>query len=243
LYGLQCVTSPTQQVSAIQLDAYKKLILLQLLKDGKMTSLPRYTSQAVTKAVRSRIANVEMYQNIAKAYEAEPPIQLYSTDKEQMRRQCFAVQDKLEKEVQKAMEVLKKDLNVGLAKQLVALFTRRRIQRLSRLFSRLKLSNLVDLLGGTVEGLSGDEACNAVMNSLRRMDADRWIRLTVEDHDTTLVIGDTIVQFSDFEVDHASLEAAQRLTRVMQEAKFWNQCVEVKQKSVRNSEGFLTKVR
>jgi len=241
IFLCQCVTSPAQQVSAIQLDAYKKLILIQLLKDGKTTALPRYTSQAVHRAIRSKISSIEVYQNIAKAYEADPSVQLYTEDKEQVRRKAFSVQENVEREVAKGMEVLSKDLNVGLIKQLVAIFTRRRIQRLSRLFNRMTVGNLVDLLGGKVEGAPGDEACRIALSALRQMDHDRWIRLNVESQSTTSP-QDVIVQFSEFEVDHAGLEAAQRLTRIMQEGKFWDQVVESKQKSVRNSESYLTKV-
>lgn len=34
----KCISMPSQSVSCIQIDAYKKLILVQLLKDGKVNT-------------------------------------------------------------------------------------------------------------------------------------------------------------------------------------------------------------
>jgi COP9 signalosome complex subunit 3 len=240
----QCVTSPAQQVSAIQIDAYKKLILLQLLKEGKTRPLPRYTSQAVLRATRSKIASIETYQNIAKAYEAELTIKLNSKDSEQIQRQANELQENVDREFEKAAEVLIRDLNVGLMRQLLAVYTRRKIQRLSRLFNRIKVGDIVNLLGGRVEGAVGAEASQVVMNALQQMHADRWIRLTLEGNQegTSSSPQEVIVHFSEFKVDHAGLEAAKQLTSVMQEGKYWDQIVEQRQKSVRSSEAYLTKV-
>lgn len=237
----QCVTSPAQQVSAIQLDAYKKLLLFQLLKDGKVSQLPRYTSQTVSRALRGRIANVDLYHNIAKAYEAEPAVQLYIKDTSEIRRHGLAVREKLEQEIATAMGVLIKDQNVGLIKQVVAVFTRRRIQRFSRLFTRMTVGNIVDLLGGLIEGKSGTEACQAILSTLEQMESEKWARLAVTMQDSSSPSG-IIVQFFETDVDHGGLEAAQRLTRVMEEGKFWDQIVQFKQRSVRHSESYLAKV-
>jgi COP9 signalosome complex subunit 3 len=219
------------------------LILLQLLKDGKTSPLPRYTSQAVTRAIRSKLAGVEAYQNIAKAYEAEPSIRLYAADNEKMRRQAYSVQDNLEVEINKGMDTLSKDQNVGLVKRLLGIFVRRRIQRLSRLINRLKVGDIVDLLGGEIEGKTGNEACLGVIAALEQMDADRWLRLTVEEGTGGQGSpAEVIVRFAQHEVDHAGLEAVHRLTRIMQEASWWDKVVEYKQKSVKTSEAYLSKV-
>lgn len=240
----QCVTSPAQQVSAIQVDAYKKLVLLQLLKDGKTSPLPRYTSQAVTRAMRSKLAGLEVYEKVTKAYEADPAVQLYPVDKEKMRREACSVQELLEMEITKGMETLSRDLNVGLVKRVLEVFVRRRIQRLARLFNRLKVHDLVDLLGGTVDGKTGNEACLAVLAALQQMHADRWLHLTVEGGDSSSsdAPGDVIVKLSQIEVNHSGLEATQRLTTIMQEASWWDKVVVYKQKAVKTSEAYLTKV-
>lgn len=229
-------------MSAIQIDAYKKLILLQLLKDGKITHLPRYTSQVVNRAIRSKIAGLEVYQNIAKAYEVGPAVKVDLLTK---NHQAQEVQIQLEGEVNRGMEILSKDQNVGLVKQLLAVFTRRRIQRMSILFNRLTLEDILGILGGTIEGKKGEEAYIILLAALRQMDADRWLQLTIEEEANVANIAPSkvVVRFSEVQADHTDLEAAQRLTRIMQEAKDWDHIVEVKQKSVRSSEAFLSKVR
>ncbi|UZJ54806.1 hypothetical protein CBS101457_004126 [Exobasidium rhododendri] len=236
-----CVTSPAQQVSAIQIDAYKKLILLQLLKDGKNKTLPRYASQAVLRATRSKIASIETYQNIATAYEAEFTVKLNPDDKAETRLQASKLQENLDREVDKGMEVLKRDSNFGLVRHLLGLSTRRRIQRLGRLFNRMKVGDIVDLLGGRVEGAVEEEACKIVLNSLQQMDADRWIRLTIEDQSISPA-QEIVVQLLEYKVDHTSLEAAKQLTGIMQDGKFWDREVEYKHKSIRNSEAYLSKL-
>jgi hypothetical protein len=210
------------------------------LKDGKTTALPRYTSSAVNRAIRSEIANVDVYQKIVKAYETEPIIRLYTQEKEQMR-QARKVQEDVELAISNGMEILCRDLNWGLAKQLLANFSKRRIQRLSRIFNRMKVVNIVDLLGGVIDGKTGVEACEVVLLALRKMEADEWIqvRITGQEHTSAM---ETTVEFTEPRMDYAGLAAAQKLTSIMQEGKFWNQVVEMKQKSIRNSEGYLTKV-
>jgi len=47
------VSAPGPSASAIQVDAHKKWLLFQLLINGKVQPLPRYTSSAVTQACKN----------------------------------------------------------------------------------------------------------------------------------------------------------------------------------------------
>ncbi|KAJ1032452.1 hypothetical protein NDA16_000476 [Ustilago loliicola] len=47
-----CISSPAVAVSAIHMDAYKKLILVQLLAHGKTSQVPKYTPQVVTRTFK-----------------------------------------------------------------------------------------------------------------------------------------------------------------------------------------------
>jgi hypothetical protein len=191
------------------------------------------------------MAGLEVYEKLAKAFEADPAVQLYPADKEKMRREACSVHELLEMEITKGMEILSRDLNVGLVKRVLDVFVRRRIQRLTRLFNRLRVGDIVDLLGGTIDGKTGNEACLAVLASLQQMDADRWLHLTIEGGESSSnnAPGDDIVEFSQNKIDHAGLEATQRLTSIMQEASWWDKIVVYKQKAVKTSEAYLTKVR
>lgn len=53
-------------VSAIHMDAYKKLVLVQLLADGKGSPVPKYTPQAVTRTFKQL---AQPYASFAAAYE------------------------------------------------------------------------------------------------------------------------------------------------------------------------------
>ena len=56
-----CVSAPTQSIpSAIQIDAYKKLVLIQLIHRGKVAALPRYTAPGVTSSCKNLTAYADL---------------------------------------------------------------------------------------------------------------------------------------------------------------------------------------
>ncbi|CDW96913.1 hypothetical protein [Sporisorium scitamineum] len=61
-----CISSPAVAASAIHMDAYKKLVLVQLLADGKRSPVPKYTPQAVTRTFKQL---AQPYASFASAYE------------------------------------------------------------------------------------------------------------------------------------------------------------------------------
>ena len=48
-----CLTTPSMGISAIQVEAYKKYILVSLLVRGKLIPLPKYTSHVIERYIRN----------------------------------------------------------------------------------------------------------------------------------------------------------------------------------------------
>ncbi|CEQ41007.1 SPOSA6832_02694, partial [Sporobolomyces salmonicolor] len=120
-----CVSAPGSAVSLIQIDAYKKLLVVQLLAYGKILPLPKYTSQAATTAFKALCVP---YLDYASA---------------------FALQDrgKLAQSKEKGRETFVKDLNWGLISLCDTSLRRRLIQKLTDTWMTLSLGQLTAALG------------------------------------------------------------------------------------------------
>jgi len=67
LHG-QVVSAPGPSVSHLQIEAYKKLVLIQLLSLGSTSPLPRYTNNLIKSGLRSLCGGA--YQEFVTAFEA-----------------------------------------------------------------------------------------------------------------------------------------------------------------------------
>jgi COP9 signalosome complex subunit 3 len=68
------ISAPTQKaISAIQIAAYKKFVLVSLISQGQLRSLPKYTAQGVEKLCRTQATS---YINLVKAFD-ETDIQMF----------------------------------------------------------------------------------------------------------------------------------------------------------------------
>ncbi|KAM0791017.1 hypothetical protein ACM66B_004316 [Microbotryomycetes sp. NB124-2] len=114
------VASPAQVTAAIQIDAYKKLVLLQLLTSGQTSPLPRYTSPAVATTCKN----------------LSGPYLDFAT--------AFASRDaaKVTGALQQHHQVFEQDLNVGLVELCWSAFRRRAILRLTETFITLSLRDI-----------------------------------------------------------------------------------------------------
>jgi hypothetical protein len=92
------VTMPSEAVSTVSVEAYKKLVLSSLICKGKKPVLPPYTATPVVRCLKLA---ARVYDNLAARFEEDDPAGL-------------------EAEVAKEYELLEKDKNVGLAKQVRA---------------------------------------------------------------------------------------------------------------------------
>ncbi|KAJ3281628.1 hypothetical protein HK104_011358, partial [Borealophlyctis nickersoniae] len=136
-----CVSAPASVVSAIQVEAYRKYVLVSLLVDGKVRPLPKYTSAPVTRSFRSFCAP---YQEFAQAYESLNVIRVQT-------------------EYGKHSDAFNKHRNLGLARQCLEALVRRNIQQLTQTYLTLSLADIAKTVGL-------DSAAEAERHLLRMID-------------------------------------------------------------------------
>ncbi|KDN39780.1 hypothetical protein RSAG8_08572, partial [Rhizoctonia solani AG-8 WAC10335] len=110
------VTAPATAASAIQLEAYKKLGLIQLILYGELRNPPRYVSSAVTRVYKSQAA----YLNFAKAYGMANPNEIPASD----------------------VEIFTRDNNMGLLKQAIARIPYWAVHKLTKVYVSLSLTEI-----------------------------------------------------------------------------------------------------
>ncbi|KZO98608.1 hypothetical protein CALVIDRAFT_29371 [Calocera viscosa TUFC12733] len=124
------VSSPSTVASAIQVEAYKKLALIQLILYGKTTPPPKYTSPAVSRAFRNS-SGTQPYLKFINAVEV--------ADREAAR--------KLAKDV----EGFQTDNNMGLVQQVLDRLPWLAVKKLKETYMKLSLEEI-----GREIGLSDD---------------------------------------------------------------------------------------
>lgn len=114
------VTTPAMAVSHIMLESYKKYILVSLILHGKITTLPRLTSQVVSRFIKPLS---QPYHELATA--------------------CMANNSEGARNiVTKNQEVFQRDNNLGLTKQVLNSLYRSNIQKLTKTFLTLSLTDV-----------------------------------------------------------------------------------------------------
>ncbi|CAE6511350.1 unnamed protein product [Rhizoctonia solani] len=110
------VTAPATVASAIQLEAYKKLGLIQLILYGELRNPPRYVSGSVTRVYKAQTA----YLNFAKAYGIASPNEIPASD----------------------VEIFTRDNNMGLLKQAIARIPYWAVHKLTKVYVSLSLAEI-----------------------------------------------------------------------------------------------------
>ncbi|GAA6059214.1 hypothetical protein JCM10212_006607 [Sporobolomyces blumeae] len=210
-----CVSAPGQAVSLIQVDAYKKLVLVQLLAYGKMLPLPKYTSSAAQNTYKTLCAS---YIEYATAFAALDKVR------------TGAARDK-------ARDGFVKDNNMGLVSLCDASLRRRVIQRLTETWSTLSLGKLMSLLG--IDG--GDAArVHEVENEVRAMVATHQLHATLTPRPPSRL--DTVIAFSDDPEPYLSHETVQRVTNAIEKAKQAERALATEGDKIEESKDFVQKV-
>lgn len=142
------ITVPSQAVSMIVVESYKKYILISLILHGKLKGLPKYTSQIVTRHIRQM---VPQYTELVTAYST------YSIHKinqvvNEYRSQFIA------------------DSNLGLVKQCVASLYKKNIQRLTKTFLTLSLADMAN----RIKLASKEEAEQYILNMVSIVEIDHY---------------------------------------------------------------------
>lgn len=114
------VTTPAMAVSHIMLEAYKKYILVSLILHGKVQNIPKYTSQVVGRFMKPLS---QPYHDLAVAYGTNNSEELRTT-------------------VTRYGDTFTRDQNMGLVKQVVSSLYKKNIQRLTKTFLTLSLTDV-----------------------------------------------------------------------------------------------------
>ncbi|GAA5825812.1 hypothetical protein JCM3770_006345, partial [Rhodotorula araucariae] len=190
-----CVSAPGSGVSLIQLDAYKKLVLVQLLAFGRMQSLPKYTTGAFSSASK---ALCTAYTDYAAA---------------------FATHDRsrLAVAAEKGREVFEKDLNSGLVFLVEQSLRRRQIQKLTETYITLSLGEIAAYVGHD----PADEAqVTELEREVRDMIATKQIFATLAPSSSAPALAAaTTVAFIDDPEPFLSPETVARVTRAIESAQ------------------------
>lgn len=124
LFFTVCLSGPSLAVSAIMVAAYKKFVLVSLLKFGKVISLPRYCNHLVDRIIKPMCP---AYSELAKVYAGS------NSDIQGL--------------ISKYSDAFTKDGNLGLVNRLVDGIHRYNVQRLTHTFMTLGLSDLSSRVG------------------------------------------------------------------------------------------------
>ncbi|PWN49939.1 hypothetical protein IE53DRAFT_316718 [Violaceomyces palustris] len=224
-----CVSSPAAAVSAIQVDAYKKLILVRLIKDGQMSPPPKYTSGAF---LRSFKQTNQTYLSFAAAYESREP----------------AKAEEVMRIAQEKAELFSQDCNMGLVQQCLALHRQRRIQRLKEVYSTLSLANVAEILGVT-----GEDAEGIIEHDVMELVSKGWIHARIVPATEIPPGNTTIVPSADedsmpilcFEENPDRYDSAASIDLLTKEIKLgqhWQGIVNERERELARSYTFLSKV-
>ena len=135
------LTTHSLAVSCIMLEAYKKYVLVSLTVHGKVLQLPKYTPQVVSRFIRPMSQH---YLDLAVAYSTNSPEELKAV-------------------IAKHSDVFSRDNNVGLVNQVLQSLHKKNIQRLTKTFLTLSLTDVAT----RVSLVSADEAEYRIVTMVR----------------------------------------------------------------------------
>ncbi|GAA5900163.1 hypothetical protein JCM6882_002631 [Rhodosporidiobolus microsporus] len=190
------VSAPGSAASMIQIDAYKKLVLVQLLAYGKVQPLPKYTTSSLQQAVKVLCVP---YADYAAAFAT-----LDRTRVAQAR--------------DKGREVFEADLNFGLIALCDESFRRRQIQNLTETYLTQSLGEITAAVGLDP---ADEKQVEIVEEEVRGMIASKQIFATLTPPPTGSGTSKahTTVTFSDDPEPYISHETVERVTRAIREAQ------------------------
>ncbi|GFO38065.1 cop9 signalosome complex subunit 3 [Plakobranchus ocellatus] len=116
------VTTPSVAVSHIMMEAYKKFTLVSLILHGKIIPLPKYTPQVLQRYIRPLC---QPYMSLVAVYGHNSLADLRAT-------------------VNEHTEVFNRDNNMGLVKQCMTSLIKKNIQRLTKTFLTLSLTDMAN---------------------------------------------------------------------------------------------------
>ncbi|XP_036346309.1 COP9 signalosome complex subunit 3-like [Rhagoletis pomonella] len=115
-----CISTPAAAMSHIMLEAYKKFLLVSLILHGKVLPIPKYSAQVISRFMKPL---AQAYHDLATAYSTSSS-------------------DELRIVMNKSSDTFTRDKNMGLVKQVVTSLYKKNIQRLTKTFLTLSLSDV-----------------------------------------------------------------------------------------------------
>ncbi|XP_067643260.1 COP9 signalosome complex subunit 3 [Eurosta solidaginis] len=115
-----CISTPAAAMSHIMLEAYKKFLLVSLILHGKVLPIPKYSTQVIARFMKP---SAQAYHDLANTY-------------------ATSSSDELRIVMNKSSEIFIRDKNMGLVKQVVTSLYKKNIQRLTKTFLTLSLSDV-----------------------------------------------------------------------------------------------------
>jgi len=140
---MQILTTPAQAISAIAKEAFKKARLVSLIETGQALELPKYTPNPV---LRFSKHDLPVYDAIVTQFVAGNEVAL---------RQVIA----------EGKELLDKDQNTGLAKQVLAALTHTRIRKLTNTYMTRSLESIASSIGGLSSAAEAEAALVRMISS------------------------------------------------------------------------------
>ncbi|CAO3691217.1 unnamed protein product [Rhizopus stolonifer] len=120
------ISAPTQKmISAIQIAAYKKYILISLIHEGQVKSLPKYTASSVEKVCKGQSLP---YQQLAEAFK-DTNIQAFQNTASQ------------------SSNIFESDKHIGLVKQCFQSIQRKKIKELTKVYITVGLNDMAQKIG------------------------------------------------------------------------------------------------
>lgn len=161
LYFLEvAITTPAQEVSHIMLESYKKYIIVSLLLHGKILVIPKYASRVVNRFIKPLS---QPYHELTSGFASNNSAELNMI-------------------INKHNEAFSRDHNLGLVKQVASVLYKKNIQRLTKTFLTLSLSDVASRVG-----LPGP---NDAENYILHMIEDKQIYATINQKDGMVIFRD-----------------------------------------------------
>lgn len=115
------ISTPAMAMSHIMLESYKKYILVSLILNGKQNSTPKYSSQVIGRFMKP----------LSQPYHELSNVFTNNSTPEALRSVISKYQD-----------IFNRDNNMGLVKQVLSTLYKKKIQRLTKTFLTLSLSDV-----------------------------------------------------------------------------------------------------
>merc|ERR1712154_529008 len=125
--GMECLTmvctAPSESLSLIQCDAYKKYVLISLIRKQHLVSLPRYTPRILTRYFPKFCGE---YLELNTAFDSNANSDVIG-------------KDKLKKIIEKSAEIYLKDNNYGLVKKVMISCAKNAVKKLTSVDTKLSI--------------------------------------------------------------------------------------------------------